>query len=342
MKSGFIKLKNNIKKTTILLTVIFSILTASGWTQEKTTCMSGAGFEIERIGNNIVVTGIYKNSPADGKISVGDNISTINGKSAASMPSEECFSILDQPPGAVISIQAQRGESDISTDITTAFFAITPETVPGHTIPPHRILGFDSGNIFSVEFTEKPDYKKDDQFYLFKDSKLLSIIRIKEISGTRAYFLANGKFTDRQRSKTGMQLFYRGYRPIEYQPTTDWAKEKNDSEIRVRVSNYDIFISENDHIRILVEITNNGKVPAKAVYVKCRMTGQMDHQYFSETKTAKWLQPGDKEYFEFFTLIPLPDGCHVGRVGKTLNIERNDALRSLVERMDCKFEVDAF
>jgi hypothetical protein len=112
--------------------------------------------------------------------------------------------------------------------------------------------------------------------------------------------------------------------------------------LRVRVVNHRIYLADTNHIRIVAEVKNCGKVAAETVFFKCKMTGQMDTVYFSETKIIRNMYPGESEYFELFTLIPLPDGCHVKHMGDTLNIERDDSLNRLVERLDCKFEVNAY
>ncbi len=319
-------MKRTISILILTVTVLF-LLGSDGWCDDKKIVdFQGIGIVVRRDSGNILVDGIFKGSPAQDKLQIGDQITEVYGESTKYMTIADLMQKIDKPPGIPVKMMIYRDKKLMSVSIVSDTFPVVPDTVPenNRNLNNPRILGFQSRDFLDVRFPKEASVEKGDTFFIFFENNLLGLARIRHVSGQQASMKIIQSFDDipsHRASRYNLMYYCYLSEVFRIEPHDATAPvASGDSLLRVRIKNYSIFKTNTGDIRILATIENIGNTTASEVIVGLGITDDVGVRYGVESVKARNLKPGSENILDIPVNLTVPDGFAPHTDGMSLSL----------------------
>jgi len=304
-----------IKKSWVIYTLlIFLFLWESSYAKQQKApdnCLSGIGIVVERTGKGYTVKGVFKGSPADGKLQKGDIIKEIDGESTYSMTLRKVLNKINQPEGKQVKVKYSRGSSYKEIILNSRNIPITIDSIPKLGVPKLRNIGI-RDEIITVEFKKKGKFKPGHTFFLFDNSNFAGIARALEIYGTKGY-LKLIKKRNKKIDTSKLKIYYYCYIPKvdSYGPKSVSKKVVSSKKTIPKTGEPKILIrhiiyqaESTNYIRTTARVSNVGNAEAKDLKIMCCYVDKFDRMYSRDVRGIGTLMPGESQKIIFFSMIP--------------------------------------
>lgn len=305
----------------------------------------GIGIVVERdLAGSILISGIFKGSPAENYLQVGDRILEVYGESTRYLTTNDVMQRIEKPLGIPVKITISRDGKSYPYEIKSAKFPVTPDTIPlNPEVPNGKILGFQSRDFMDAEFQLESGLRKGDTFFIFEGSSLLGLARISVLSGRKASLKVVWKNKDINAYRAyKYKLIYYCYlseaRNID--PTNAGQADIGDNGLlRVRMDKCDLSVISDGKVRAIITLSNFGSVTAVRVSVKCNLVSKKGKVYSEEFGYVNNLRPKAENILEVISEVSIP-GALLRRDENTIYLKLPDNPEQ--EELSMEMEVKAF
>lgn len=313
----------------------------------ETVSFEGTGVVVERNNGRIVVTGIFKGSPAEGRLMLNDQILDIYGESTKLMTVSEVLSRIERPAGIPLKLIVLRDKRQVTVDLTTASYPVTPKTIPdtGDVKYSAKILGFQSRDFMDVRFFGTR-LKYGDTFFVFDKDYLLALARVRNVSGDSASMKVIRLYREMKNHESyRYNLAFYCYLPevFKIEPlATPTPTNTENSRLRVRINGYELNQTPDNKIRALVTFENIGNVTASKIFADCILSDRGGKVHSRCTETVESLKPESKYVMELFLKFNPGPGQTVETNGRQIFIKAAPGSDAAPVNLSFKIEVKSY
>lgn len=361
--------------TAVLIISAFLFCAESVWGNpffDYTGGFEGAGILVESSSQGFQVRGVFKNSPALGKVKIGDIVTAIDGNRVQGMNERDFFRLVNKKAGEKVSLHLLREGLPLQIEFTSAFIEITPHSIPDSSIPEGGIRGIETPARAVSSLNKFDKIRNGDVFFVFLEDKHMGYARVQQVYDSQSYlnfFELRSPLNHSDISK--YRLIYWGYSPagraFSQRKTSvdppdldgsssaiDKDKEESSQDTSseetplqkpdVRIEGYELFISPAQRLKAKITVKNYGAAPARNTAVTCRFIGGGKYDLGQETRTFRTLPPGGKAVEQFSSSLVWKAGQHYWRFSddrKTLTIYRGSSPAStIIYKVVCEAVVE--
>lgn len=328
---------------------------------EAVETFDGIGITAESAAAGYKVTGVFRNSPAYGRIKPGDIITKINDIPTRKKIYDWLYYNINKPAGTTIDLEISRMGTWINLKLTTAKIVINRDNVPENTFPPQKISEIHEGSPSISISSNNSLLKKGDSFFVFDGSRHTGYVQVKKISDSRAILKGEnlkepvtfssfkrlelryyGCFASRREGsvstgKTGGKSYINN----SGKKMTD--KEYSEGKPNLKVESYSLYL---DGTRLYAKavIRNIGNAPAPGPVCTCYFVSRNDKILGQRTQEIRMINPGERKICIFpFAHKVDPSKRHVEFRDNDTRVKiyrGKSSLSPVLLDMECRFEFE--
>lgn len=354
----------------LLILLLISLLSVPALAErqfEDADNYSGLGIIAIQASGGFQVSGIFKGSPASGRLDTGDVILEVNGSPTRNMTRKDFYTSIRKSTGTEIKLKALRNNSPLEMLISCGPVKITPDTLPASASPMGKVTGFQTGTRLNSSLGQVGKLTTGDVFFLFRGDRHIGFARIKELYGDRSC-LSTIYLTEAlsPRNIREYRLYYYGHvlssDPVPGQkiaraqpsPSPSPSPQKGlfsgtgpvngDEKPDVKVDSCELFISSSKRLQAKVKLVNHGKAIAFNTILTCTFVGGDKYDCGQSTVKIKKILPGDRTIEIFTSNLTWKSSSNLWRLSddrKTLYIHRgSDRYSRLIYKVECRFKFE--
>ncbi len=147
----------------------------------------GIGVVAEPVSKGYIVKGIFKESPAQGKIQKDDIIKAIDGKTTVNITMDNFCEMMRKPVGSTLKVLLDREGGEKIIELKTKKIEITKESIPKTGRPGGKVLGMETPSRLISNLSRFDKVKSGDVFFLFSGERHIGYTRVMEVYESRSY-----------------------------------------------------------------------------------------------------------------------------------------------------------